>query len=83
MVKTTIEANSEEFSYLMQLVFAIDEGDKLRAEDAFENLDDLGVSFRVQNDVIAWANTYGASRKDVSRVASELEDLLYDYGYFE
>lgn len=76
-----IDKNSEEFTYLLQLVFAIDEGDGALVEDAFNNLDDLGVSFRIQNDVIAWAETYGAGRKDVTRVASELEDLLYDYGY--
>ena len=68
---------------MMQLVFAVDANDTRSVEDAFNNLDDLGVSFRVQNDVVAWAETYGAGRKDVSRVASELEDLLYDYGYFE
>ena len=76
-----IDKNSEEFTYLMQLVFAVDANDTRSVEDAFNNLDDLGVSFRVQNDVVAWAETYGAGRKDVSRVASELEDLLYDYGY--
>lgn len=78
-----IDKNSEEFTYLMQLVFAVDANDTRSVEDAFNNLDDLGVSFRVQNDVVAWAETYGAGRKDTSRVASELEDLLYDYGYFE
>lgn len=76
-----IDKNSEEFTYLMQLVFAVDANDTRSVEDAFNNLDDLGVSFRVQNDVVAWAETYGAGRKDTSRVASELEDLLYDYGY--
>jgi hypothetical protein len=76
-----IDKNSEEFTYLLQLVFAIDEGDGGLVEDAFNNLDDLGVSFRIQNDVVAWAETYGAGRKDVTRVARELEDLLYDYGY--
>jgi len=76
-----IDKNSEEFTYLLQLVFAIDEGDSGLVEDAFNNLDDLGVSFRIQNDVVAWAEAYGAARKDVTRVASELEDLLYDYGY--
>ena len=76
-----IDKNSEEFTYLMQLVFAVDANDTSSVEDAFNNLDDLGVSFRIQNDVIAWAETYGAGRKDTSRVASELEDLLYDYGY--
>jgi hypothetical protein len=76
-----IDKNSEEFSYLMQLVFAVDGNDTSAVEDAFYNLDDLGVSFRIQNDVVAWAETYGARRKDVSRVASELQDLLYDYGY--
>lgn len=76
-----IDKNSEEFTYLMQLVFAVDANDTQAVEDAFNNLDDLGVSFRIQNDVVAWAETYGAGRKDTSRVASELEDLLYDYGY--
>ena len=76
-----IDKNSEEFTYLMQLVFAVDANDTRSVEDAFDNLDDLGVSFRIQNDVVAWAETYGAGRKDTSRVASELEDLLYDYGY--
>jgi len=76
-----IDKNSEEFTYLMQLVFAVDANDTSSVEDAFNNLDDLGVSFRIQNDVVAWAETYGAGRKDTSRVASELEDLLYDYGY--
>jgi hypothetical protein len=76
-----IDKNSEEFTYLMQLVFAVDANDTRSVEDAFNNLDDLGVSFRIQNDVVAWAETYGAGRKDTSRVASELEDLLYDYGY--
>ena len=76
-----INKNSEEFTYLLQLVFAIDEGDGASVEDAFNNLDDLGVSFRIQNDVVAWSETYGASRKDVTRVASDLEDLLYEYGY--
>ncbi len=76
-----IDKNSEEFTYLLQLVFAVDEGDNMSVEDAFDNLDDLGVSFRLQNDVLAWAETYGASRKDVSRVARELEDLLYDLAY--
>tara|TARA_R110000823_G_scaffold314959_1_gene445137 strand:- start:355 stop:588 length:234 start_codon:yes stop_codon:yes gene_type:complete len=76
-----INKNSEEFTYLLQLVFAIDEGDGPSVEDAFNTLDDLGVSFRIQNDVVAWAETYGAGRKDVTRVASELEDLLYEYGY--
>tara|TARA_R110000824_G_scaffold33149_6_gene106450 strand:+ start:417 stop:650 length:234 start_codon:yes stop_codon:yes gene_type:complete len=76
-----IEKNSEEFTYLMQLVFAVDANDTRSVEDAFDNLDDLGVSFRIQNDVVAWAETYGAGRKDTSRVASELEDMLYDYGY--
>ena len=66
---------------MMQLVFAVDANDTSSVEDAFNNLDDLGVSFRIQNDVVAWAETYGAGRKDTSRVASELEDLLYDYGY--
>tara|TARA_R110002167_G_scaffold352989_3_gene566099 strand:+ start:251 stop:484 length:234 start_codon:yes stop_codon:yes gene_type:complete len=76
-----IDKNSEAFTYLLQLVFAIDEGDGPSVEDAFNNLDDLGVSFRIQNDVVTWAETYGAGRKDVTRVARELEDLLYDYGY--
>jgi|TARA_R110000803_G_scaffold182736_1_gene245138 hypothetical protein len=76
-----IDKNSEEFTYLMQLVFAVDANDTRSVEDAFNNLDDLGVSFRIQNDVVAWAETYGAGRKDTSRVASELEDMLYDYGY--
>ncbi len=76
-----IDKNSEEFTYLMQLVFAVDANDTRSVEDAFNNLDDLGVSFRIQNDVVAWAETYGAGRKDTVRVASELEDLLYDYGY--
>ena len=76
-----IDKNSEEFTYLLQLVFAVDEGDNMSVEDAFDNLDDLGVSFRLQNDVLAWAETYGAARKDVSRVARELEDLLYDLAY--
>tara|TARA_R110000822_G_scaffold143677_1_gene282075 strand:- start:6807 stop:7040 length:234 start_codon:yes stop_codon:yes gene_type:complete len=76
-----IGKNSEEFSWLMQLVFAVDANDTPSAEDAFDNLDDLGVSFSIQNDVVAWAETYGAGRKDVSRVASELHDLLDDYGY--
>lgn len=66
---------------MMQLVFAVDANDTRSVEDAFDNLDDLGVSFRIQNDVVAWAETYGAGRKDTSRVASELEDMLYDYGY--
>jgi len=76
-----IDKNSMEFTYLMQLVFAVDANDTRSVEDAFNKLDDLGVSFRIQNDVVAWAETYGAGRKDTSRVASELEDLLYDYGY--
>lgn len=76
-----IDKNSEEFTYLLQLVFAVDEGDNMSVEDAFDNLDDLGVSFRLQNDVLAWAETYRAARKDVSRVARELEDLLYDLAY--
>lgn len=76
-----IDKNSEEFTYLLQLVFAVDANDTDRVRDAFENLDELGVGFRLQNDVIAWAETYGAGRKDTFRVAKELEDFLYDSGY--
>ena len=77
----TIDKNSEEFTYLLQLVFAVDANDTGRVEDAFDNLDELGVGFRLQNDVIAWAETYGAGRKDTFRVAAELEDFLYDNGH--
>jgi hypothetical protein len=77
----TIDKNSEEFTYLLQLVYAVDANDTDRVQDAFDNLDELGVGFRLQNDVIAWAETYGAGRKDTFRVAAELEDFLYDNGY--
>tara|TARA_Y100000401_G_C8322119_1_gene225976 strand:+ start:739 stop:972 length:234 start_codon:yes stop_codon:yes gene_type:complete len=76
-----IEKNSLEFAYLMQLVFAIDERDDASVQEAFDELDRLGVPFSLQNEVIAWAETYGASRKDTARVARELEDLLIDLGY--
>lgn len=83
MKKFTVRSGSEEFTYLMQLVYAIDEGDKARVEDALYTLDDLGIAWRIQNDVMAWADTYGAGRKDTFRVARELKDLLDDYGYLE
>jgi elongation factor P--beta-lysine ligase len=76
-----IEKNSLEFAYLLQLVFAIDERDDASVQEAFAELDSLEVPFSLQNEIIAWAETYGASRKDTTRVARELEDLLIDLGY--
>lgn len=75
-----IKKNSLEFAYLLQLVFAIDEKDEPSAQEAFAKLDGLRVPFSFQNKIIAWAETYGASRKDTARVARELEDLLIDLG---
>ena len=77
-----IEKNSEEFTFLLQLVFAVDQNNTPEVENIFEYLDEFGISFRLQNDVVAWAEDYGAMRKDVSRVARDLEEMLTDYGYF-
>jgi len=76
-----IDKNSEEFTLLLELVFAVDENDTPTVENLFEYLDEFQIPFRLQNDVVAWAEDYGAMRKDVSRVARDLEEMLTDYGY--
>ena len=76
-----IDKNSEEFTLLLELVFAVDQNDTPTVENIFEYLDEFQIPFRLQNDVVAWAEDYGAMRKDVSRVARDLEDMLTDYGY--
>ena len=75
-----IDKNSEEFFYFMQLVFGVDDNDASSIDNAFFNLDDLGVPYTIQNDVFNWAETYGAGMFDVSRVERDLERLLSSYG---